>query len=275
MWQRHLAQGLLYVADTLAILRQVGIRVGQGILQVPHEVTLQLPLAGEGLLPLSRHPVFDPFRSAVPAILDHPVNPERGHLLLAAGGRRIHGIDHAAGQRRQETPGQQTEVRLINGRPDGTALVQPQIRNTRPRSAVVAKHCYRIADLVQRLQQVAPGRVQTLIHFVMAVLPALGQHAGGLDAIDVEVTMPAGNSDTEGQDAYRSTHPQQLSLAPCHPDVVAGKAGLLVDDPPKGLLNEVGQRLALRLALQQGEAGLVRLRRLTDKGVAHVTVLYD
>ncbi|MNN86452.1 hypothetical protein D3C81_2038760 [compost metagenome] len=54
-----------------------------------------------------------------------------------------------------------------------------------------------------------------------------------------------------------------------------GKAGLFVDDPPKGLLNEVGQRLALRLALQQGEAGLVRLRRLTDKGVAHVTVLYD
>ncbi|MNE82756.1 hypothetical protein D3C80_1795060 [compost metagenome] len=70
-----------------------------------HEVVLQLPLAWKGLLPLAGHPLLDPFGPATLAILDHPINPERSHLLLAAGWCCTHGIDHTAGQGRQEAPG--------------------------------------------------------------------------------------------------------------------------------------------------------------------------
>ncbi|MNO80459.1 hypothetical protein D3C76_716670 [compost metagenome] len=208
LWQRQLAQRLLHVGDTLAVLRQVGIGIGQGVLQVPHEIALQLALAWEGLLPLTGHPVLDPVRAAVLAILKHSVHPERGHLLLAAGRSGAHGIDHTAGQGRQETLGEQAQVSLVDTRANGAPLIQTKFSHTRPRRAVVAKHRYRVADLVQRLQQIAPGRVQTLVHLVMAVLLALGEHAGGLAGIDVEVTVPTGDGNTEPQHTYRTTHPQ-------------------------------------------------------------------
>jgi type VI secretion system protein ImpL len=52
-------------------------------------------------------------------------------LLLAARGRCVHGIDHTTGQRRQETPGQQAQVRLINQGANVAPLIQTKIGNSR------------------------------------------------------------------------------------------------------------------------------------------------
>ncbi|MNT31257.1 hypothetical protein D3C72_1670850 [compost metagenome] len=155
-----------------------------------HEVTLQLPLARKGPLPLTGHPVLDPFGPAAVTVLDHPVNPERGHLLLAARWCCVHGIDHTTGQGRQETFRQQAEVRLINQGTNVAPLIQAKIGNHRPGRTIVAKHRHRIANLVQWRQQVAPGRIKTHIDFVTAVLLAFGEHTGSLGAIDVGVTLP-------------------------------------------------------------------------------------
>ncbi|MNN29149.1 hypothetical protein D3C81_1427390 [compost metagenome] len=153
-------------------------------------------------------------------------------------------------------------------------MIQTKIGNTQPRRAIVAKHRHRIANLVQWLQQVAPGRIKPQIDFVTAVLLAFGEHTGSLGAIDIEVALPAGDGDTERQEAYARTNPQQLALAARYPDVVARQAGLLIDNPPECLLDEIDQRLALRLALTQGKFRLVGLCRFTDKCIAHVAVLH-
>ncbi len=275
LWQRYLAQHLLHLRHTLAVLRKFGIGIGQGILQVPHEVALQLPLPGELLLPLPGHPVLDPFGAAALAVLQHSINPKCSHLLFAARRRGVHGIDHTAGQGWQETPGEQAQVGLIDARANGAPLIQAKVGNTRPRGTIVAKHRHGIAYLVQRLQQVAPGGVQTLVHFVMTVLSTLGKHVGGLGAIDVKVALPTGDSDTEGQHAYCRTNPEQPTFVARYLDVVPGKAGLLVDDSPEGVLNEVDQRLPLRLAFTQRKLGLVRLCRLTHERIEHVALLQD
>ncbi|MNJ62495.1 hypothetical protein D3C77_583380 [compost metagenome] len=128
-------------------------------------------------------------------------------MLLAARRCGVQCVDHTTGQRRQEAPGQQAQVRFIDPRADGTPLIKTEISDTWPCGAVVAKHRYRVTDLVQRFQQVAPCRVQTLVHFVMAVFPALGKHAGGLGAVDVEVALPACNGDGEGQSAHARANP--------------------------------------------------------------------
>ncbi|MNO80458.1 hypothetical protein D3C76_716660 [compost metagenome] len=66
-----------------------------------------------------------------------------------------------------------------------------------------------------------------------------------------------------------------MALAARHPDIVPGKPGFLVDDAVEGLLDEVDQRLALRLALTQGQLGLVGLRRFADKCIEHLALLCD
>ena len=108
----------------------------------------------------------------------------------------------------------------------------------------------------------------------MAVLLAFGEHASGLGPIDVEIALPTCQGDAERKDAHARADPQQLTLAARHPNVVARQAGLLIDDPSEGLLNEVGQCLALCLALTQRKFRLVGLGGFTDKGIAHVALLY-
>ncbi|MNP24023.1 hypothetical protein D3C76_1167570 [compost metagenome] len=105
-----------------------------------HQVTLQLPLPRIGRLPLMSHPALHPLRPTVLTILDHAINPERRHLLLTASRGSLHRIDNATGKRRQETSGQQTQVRLIDHWPNGTALIKAEVRKKRPCAAVIAKH---------------------------------------------------------------------------------------------------------------------------------------
>lgn len=113
------------------------------------------------------------------------------------------------------------------------ALIEARIGYTWPCSAIVAEHRHCIADLVQRLQQVAPGRVKMLVQLPVAVLLALGEYAGSLGSIAIEVTLPAGDNDTERQHAYCGTHAEQLALAASHPGVVASETDLAVDDAPE------------------------------------------
>ncbi|MNZ67134.1 hypothetical protein D3C78_853710 [compost metagenome] len=72
---RLLTQLLLYLSDAFLMLRQIGIGVLQGIVQVPHQVRLQSALTGVGLLPLLGRPVLDNCGTAVLPVFDHAVDP--------------------------------------------------------------------------------------------------------------------------------------------------------------------------------------------------------
>ncbi|MNQ85560.1 hypothetical protein D3C85_1007290 [compost metagenome] len=99
---RHgqLTQLLLHLGDALAVLRQVGVGVFQGVVQVSHQLDLELPLARVGALPLGGDPLLDDGRAAVMPLLDHAIDPQRRQLRVAAGWRGVDRLQRTAGDGR-------------------------------------------------------------------------------------------------------------------------------------------------------------------------------
>ncbi|MNV38971.1 hypothetical protein D3C71_1305350 [compost metagenome] len=240
-----------------------------------HQGRLALALPRIGLLPLLGHPLRDDVRTAVVAILDHAVNAQGGELFVAARFGTPNDLHCALGNGWQKAPGQQTEVGLIDHRPDRLTLVQAHIGQLRPGGAVVAIHRDGGTDFVQRHQQIQPSGIGLQIAGLGAEGLTLAQHLIGLVAVDAVVVPPATDQQRTAQPGQQRTAEQHATFVPRHLEVVPGQPRLRVNHPPQQMLCEVHHRMPLGLGRADRRGKPIGPRRGLDKQVGHNTTLVN
>ena len=224
LWQRDLAQVLLHGSHALLILRQAGIHVLHGVLEVVHQCTLDAILAWKCGLPLRGHPVFHHRCAAIFTVLDHPVHTQGGQLGVIAYVGAVQRLHDATGQRRQEALRQQRQVSLVDFGAYGMALIQAHVGQQWPGIAVVSVDRNRIADLVQRLQQVASGGVELTVDGAGTEVAAALHDTRSLVAVDGVVVIPAADDQHAAQRRNAEVHGQGMFLLLQDARVVASQS---------------------------------------------------
>ena len=270
-----LAKLLLHLGDPFTVVRQVRVGIFQRVIEMAHQVCLQLPLARIRALPLLGNPVFDDLRAAVLAVFDHAVHPQRHQLLIAARRRDVDRLQGAAGDGGQKAPGQQVQIGFVNPRANRPALIQPHIGQQRPGLTVIAIHRDGVTDLVQRCQQIAPGGIEAGVNVPGAELLASGQNVRSLVTVDGEVVLPQAHRQQTAQRSHAKTCDQQSLLAAGDFDVVTGQPRFGVDHLLEQLLGKIDGLALRRLDLGRWWRQVVGLARLSNERIAQGALLED